>query len=127
MEADRPFSDNLPAVFYQFPQMYPFEDDEMTDCVRIEPQDIGRLPMESWILANNSFLLHSYYSYRHLLLARRKHGSSFEYVICAPGICQNREQFMAAMFGFSDFKPARNVEDKNGEFGYWYMPVLIGD
>ena len=127
METNKPFSDNLPAIFYQFPQMYPFEDDEMTDCVRIEPQDIGRLPMESWILANNSFLLHSYYSYRHLLLARRKHGSSFEYVICAPGICQNREQFMAAMFGFSDFKPARNVEDKNGEFGYWYMPVLIGD
>lgn len=121
----RGFSENLPEIFYQFPQMYPFEDDEMTDCVRIEPQDIGRLPMESWILANNSFLLHSYYSYRHLLLARRVHDSGFEYVLCAPGICQNREQFMAAMFGFSDFKPARNVKDKNGEFGYWYMPVII--
>lgn len=122
---DRVFSNNLPEVFYQFPKMHPFEDDEMTDCVRIEPQDIGRLPMESWVLANNSFLLHSYYSYRHLLLARRVHNSGFEYVLCAPGICQNREQFMAAMFGFSDFKPARNVEDKNGEFGYWYMPVII--
>lgn len=115
----------LPGIFYQFPQMNPFEDEEMTDCVRIEPQDIGRLPMESWILANNSFLLHSYYSYRHLLLARRNSGSGFEYVLCAPGICQNREQFMAAMFGFCDFKPVKNVKDKNGEFGYWYMPVII--
>lgn len=118
-------SPDLPGIFYQFPQMNPFEDDEITDCIRIEPQDIGRLPMESWILANNSFLLHSYYSYRHLLLARKNNSSGFEYVLCAPGICQNREQFMAAMFGFCDFKPVKKVEDKNGEFGYWYMPVII--
>lgn len=117
----------LPEVFYQFPSMCPFEDDEMTDCVRIEPQDIGRLPMESWILANNSFLLHSYYSYRHLLLARRNCDSGYEYVLCVPGICQSREQFMAAMFGFSDFKPVKKVEDNTGEFGYWYMPVLMGE
>ena len=115
----------LPEIFFQFPKMQPFEDDEMTDCIRIEPQDIGRLPMESWILANNSFLLHSYYSYRHLLLARRRCSSGFEYVLCAPGICQNREQFMAAMFGFCDFKPIKHVEDNNGEFGYWYMPIII--
>lgn len=118
-------SKHLPEVFYQFPPMYPFEDDEMTDCVRIEPQDIGRLPMESWILANNSFLLHSYYSYRHLLLARRCCNSGYEYVLCVPGICQSREQFMAAMFGFCDFKPVKHVEDKTGEFGYWYMPVIM--
>lgn len=119
------FSESLPGVFFQFPQVHPFEDDEMTDCVRIEPQDIGRLPMESWVLANNSFLLHSYYSYRHLLLARKNSDCGYEYVLCAPGICQNREQFMAAMFGFCDFKPAKKVKDKNGEFGYWYMPVAI--
>lgn len=117
--------EQLPGIFYQFPRMQPFEDDEMTDCIRIEPQDIGRLPMESWVLANNSFLLHSYYSYRHLLLARRSCGSGYEYVLCAPGICQNREQFMAAMFGFCDFKPVKNVPDKTGEFGYWYMPVVM--
>lgn len=115
----------LPVIFSQFPRMQPFEDDEMTDCVRIEPQDIGRLPMESWVLANNSFLLHSYYSYRHLMLARRNCEHGYEYVLCVPGICQNREQFMAALFGFSDFKPVKNAEDTKGEFGYWYMPVVV--
>jgi len=119
------YSENLPGVFYQFPPMFPFEDDELTDCVRIEPQDIGRLPMEDWVLANNSFLLHSYYSYRHLLLAKRNGKKGVEYVLCAPGICQNREEFMAALFGFCDFKPARKVENKTGEFGYWYMPVVL--
>ena len=54
----------------QFPQMYPFEDDEMMSCVRIEPQDIGKLPIDTWILANNSFLLHGYYSYRHIVLMK---------------------------------------------------------
>lgn len=118
-------SEVLPVIFSQFPRMQPFEDDEMTDCVRIEPQDIGRLPMESWVLANNSFLLHSYYSYRHLMLARRTCEHGYEYVLCVPGICQNREQFMAALFGFSDFKPVKNAEDTKGEFGYWYMPVVV--
>lgn len=119
------FSSDLPDIFYQFPHIFPFEDDELTDCVRIEPQDIGRLPMEDWVLANNSFLLHSYYSYRHLLLARKTVKDGTEYVLCAPGICQNREEFMASMFGFCDFKPVRRVKDKKGEFGYWYMPVIV--
>jgi hypothetical protein len=122
---ERNFPKRLPEIFYQCERLNPFEDDEITDCIKIEPQDIGRLPMESWILANNSFLLHSYYSYRHLLLARRSCGGGFEYVLCAPGICQNREEFMAAMFGFCDFKPVKKVEDKKGEFGYWYMPVVL--
>jgi hypothetical protein len=122
---ERSLSKRLPEIFYQCERLNPFEDDEITDCIKIEPQDIGRLPMESWILANNSFLLHSYYSYRHLLLARRACGVGFEYVLCAPGICQNREEFMAAMFGFCDFKPVKKVEDKTGEFGYWYMPVVM--
>lgn len=124
-QMEKNISKRLPEIFYQRERLNPFEDDEMTDCIKIEPQDIGRLPMESWILANNSFLLHSYYSYRHLLLARRACGGGFEYVLCAPGICQNREEFMAAMFGFCDFKPVKKVEDKTGEFGYWYMPVVM--
>lgn len=35
-------------IYNNFPKMYPFEDNEVAWCVRIEPQDIGVLPMEYW-------------------------------------------------------------------------------
>ena len=45
----------LEKMLDQGMRMYPFEDDEMRACVRLEPQDIGRLPMQYWRLAGNSF------------------------------------------------------------------------
>lgn len=54
----------------QLPQMYPFDDDSVAACVRMELQDIGRMPMPCWIYGSNSFLLHGYYCYRHLILAK---------------------------------------------------------
>lgn len=112
-------------IFDKYPKMFPFEDDEVMDCVRIEPQDIGMFPMEYWVYANNSFLLHSYYSYRHLLFAKKKIGNSIEYMVGVPGIYHNREQFMARMFGFPYFKSIKNRELKPGEFGYWYFIMLL--
>lgn len=112
-------------IFLRYPRMYPFEDDEIIDCVRIEPQDIGIFPMENWVYANNSFLLHSYYSYRHLIYAKKKEGNGVQYILGVPGIYHNREQFMARMFGFYNFKPIRNREHKTGEFGYWYFTLVL--
>ncbi|MDF2473766.1 MAG: hypothetical protein K0R21_1548 [Anaerocolumna sp.] len=112
-------------IYNDFPRMFPFEDNEIAWCVRIEPQDIGMLPMESWILGNNSFLLHGYYSYRHLIFARMNYKNGYFYIIGVPGIYHNREKFMARMFGFENFKCVKNRERKTGEFGYWYIPVLL--
>lgn len=106
-------------IFTSFPKIYPFEDDEIIECIRIEPQDIGIFPMECWDLANNSFLLHGYYSYRHLIFVKRKWGDGFQYVVGVPGIFYNREKFMAGMFGFEQFKSIKKTEQKSGEFGYW--------
>ena len=52
-----------------FPKMYPFEIDEMGECVRIDLKDIGNLPVAYWSLAGNPFLLRGYYCYRHLIFA----------------------------------------------------------
>jgi hypothetical protein len=112
-------------IYNGFPRMFPFEDNEIAWCVRIEPQDIGMLPMETWILGNNSFLLHGYYSYRHLIFARMNYKNGYFYIIGVPGIYHNREKFMARMFGFENFKCVKNRERKTGEFGYWYIPVLL--
>lgn len=101
-------------------RMYPFEDEQVLACIRMEPQDIGTLPMKYWYLANNSFLLHGYYSYRHLIMAKMGDG---RYILGVPGVNYQREQFMAGMFGFGEFKPVQNHAPTGSEFGYWYMEL----
>lgn len=112
-------------IFKRFPKMSPFEDGEIIECVRIEPQDIGSFPMQAWILANNSFLLHGYYSYRHLIFAKKRRGKGYQYIIGVPGINHSREKFIAKMFGFELFKGIKNKEANEGEFGYWYLEVAL--
>ena len=104
---------------------YPFEDDEVIDCIKLEPHDIGVFPMDKWPLANNSFLLHGYYTYRHLIFARLKRNNSIRYILGVPGIFRDRERFMAKMFGFNNFKGVRNKPLNTGEFGYWYMYLNV--
>lgn len=129
MEAERqPFFEDHPVakkLYRTYPRMYPFEDNEVAWCVRIEPQDIGLFPMEAWILGNNSFLLHGYYSYRHLIFARINDKNGFSYILGVPGIYHNREKFMAKMFGFENFKCAKRKAQRTGEFGYWYIPITL--
>lgn len=108
-----------------YPGMYPFEDDEVIDCIKLEPHDIGVFPMDKWPLANNSFLLHGYYTYRHLIFARLKRNNRIHYILGVPGIFRDREKFMAKMFGFNNFKGVRNKPLNTGEFGYWYMYLNV--
>lgn len=110
-------------ILLKYPRMYPFDDDEMQTCVRIEPQDIGQLPIDAWSIANNSFLLHGYYSYRHLVLMKTADKIHPAYFIGVPGIYRNKDEFMAKMFGFELFKPMSRKEDMTGEFGYWCVPI----
>lgn len=114
----------IARIFSKMPGMYPFEDDEVIDCVKFEPQDIGVFPMEKWPLANNSFLLHGYYTYRHLIFARRRTEEGVKCMLGVPGMFRDRERFMAGMFGFGQFKSVRNEKTHQyGEFGYWYMDI----
>jgi len=110
-----------------YPRMFPFENDESAVCVRIEPQDIGRLPIDTWYIANNSFLLHGYYSYRHLILLKTEENKP-SYIIGVPGIYHNRDEYMAKMFGFGLFRPMKDCQELRGEFGYWCISLTdIGD
>lgn len=113
-------------IIRRFPRVYPFEDNEISDCVRIEPQDIGLLPIEAWVLGNNSFLLHGYYTYRHLIFGKIMSPNGFVYIVGVPGIYHSRESFMARMFGFEYFKCVKLTEEKDGEFGYYYLPIQLG-
>ncbi len=121
------FEENHEAlkIYNKYPRMYPFEDNEVAWCVRFEPQDIGVLPLENWSLGNNSFLLHGFYCYSHLIFARINDKAGIQYVLGVPGIYHNREKFMARMFGFDHFKSIKRKELRTGEFGYWYTPIIF--
>ena len=58
-------------------------------------------------------------------MGRLADGNTDTYVFGVPGIFDVKEQFMAGMFGFSSFKPARLSQNTPGTapFGYWYRPV----
>lgn len=112
-------------IFAKFPTIDLCNKEVFKKCVKIEPQDIGSFPMETWVLANNSFLLHGYYNYRYLIFAQYFHEGRWEYVIGVPGIYEPRESFMAKMFGFQNFCPTNQKEEKTGAFGYWYQVLHL--
>lgn len=114
---------DLDRLMARFNRLYPFEDNEILMCVKIEPKDIGILPKQLWPLSSNSFLLHGYYCYHHLILAKMKYRDKAVYILGVPGLYQHREQFMARMFGFDCFKSIRKREPKKGDFGYWYLQI----
>lgn len=122
-------SDNYPdcvrKMLKSFPPVKPFPNSESKNWVRIEPKDIGFLPVETWVLANNSFLLHGYYNYRHLLFGILQLEEGQQYVIGVPGVLQSTEQTMAGMFGFHRFMSANEGENQYGSFGYWIQQIVL--
>lgn len=122
-------SDNYPEcvrnLLKNFPPVKMFPDSNSENWVRIEPKDIGMLPVETWILANNSFLLHGYYNYRHLVFGILQVDSGTQYVIGVPGVLQSTEQTMAGMFGFHRFLSTNEDNGRVGNFGYWIQQIVL--
>lgn len=103
-----------------------FEYDNGCEILSIKPQDIGLLPREIWVYGNNSFLLHGYYNYRHLILARLSSPQGPpRYLLGVPGHYFSNEKHMAAMFGFPHFVLAKKQPDEDGRFGYWYTDIRL--
>ncbi len=80
---------------------------------------MSRIPRDKWELGNNSFLLHGYYQYGHLLLLRRQTEEDICYYIGVPGVYNEREQEIASMFGFDEFKVVKGPNTRQKGFGYW--------
>lgn len=110
-------------LLQRLPEMYPFEDDELDKCVRLEPKDFGHLPAGEWQAAKNTFLLEGYYEYRHIIFARKRQKGKEKFYLGVPGTFHRRECFLANMFGFPYFKGIQNKENKVGDFGYWFREL----
>ena len=102
-----------------FPAARPFEPSAW-EVLCISLQDIGRLSPENWVWGNNHFLLHGFYQYHHLILARNRVENRI--YLGVPGEFGVNEKFMAAMFGLHQFQRERQGKS---EKGYWLTPVRL--
>lgn len=99
-----------------------FNDDEFYDCIDIGPDVLNKLPEHMRGIRNNSFLMHGYVQYHHLLLARVE-GNENAFFIGVPGVLTKSENAMAAMYGFTKFKSSHRSDVHICGFGYWYFIV----
>ena len=84
-----------------------------------EPKQLKRFGNAFTQFEENSFLLHGYYNYRHILVGPMSEYSGTVMRIGVPGNYYKREEVVAKMFGFPEFVPAKG-EKKTGAFGYYY-------
>jgi len=109
-----------------YPKIQPFEYDGKSEVLTIRPQDIGRLPRETWIYGNNSFLMHGYYNFRYIILVRLESaGGGVRYLLGVPGHYYSNEKYMATMFGFPNFVLSKKQPPNDGRFGYWYTEIKM--
>lgn len=102
-----------------YPKIQPFNEAGW-EVLQIRLQDIGRLCRENWILGNNNFVLHGYYKYGYLILARKHKPDMDVYILGVPGTFSINEKFMASMFGLTDFMDSNcKRPDLPKNFGYW--------
>lgn len=97
-----------------------FENMPEISGIHMELEDLRELPKKYWYLGSNSFLLHGFFNYRHLLLGKVENESGRKWFIGVPGIYQNQEKVLAAVFGFPEFRQEKDTGVKTGQFGYWY-------
>lgn len=103
-----------------------FDYEDGCEILTIKPQDIGLLPRDAWVYGNNSFLLHGYYNYRYLILARLNTEGSPRYLLGIPGHYYSNERYMASMFGFPNFVLSKDQPMEDGRFGFWYTDIKVG-
>lgn len=118
----RLMEDKWQQLWAIYPHIRPFQD--AREYLSIGPSDFVLFSEDSYRAVNNSFLLHGYYNYHHLLLARVEHKGEDCYYIGVPGNFYEREKQVAIMFGFESFECAEEPAQP-GDFGYYMMRAQI--
>lgn len=122
--ADATQTDPFEKLFVQADYIDAFDDDYFYDCIEVSPEMLKCLNQNEIDIAGNSFLLHGYYNFRHILFGRvRDNLDNTKYFIGVPGMYCNRERYMASMFGFNNFKKSHRSDYANPYFGYWYQEI----
>lgn len=106
----------------KYPHVHPFGDER--EYLSIAPGDFVVLGREYHKLVNNSFLLHGYYNYRHVILGKFGKEEDEKYYLGVPGVFYDREKRAAEMFGFEAFE-GKVTPAEEGSFGYYMKQVRI--
>lgn len=105
-----------------FETVQPFHDER--SYLSITPKDFVVLTREFQPMVNNSFLLHGFYNYKHIILGKEESGREERYYLGVPGVYYDREKQVAVMFGFESFESEKEPAE-NGGFGYYMKRVDI--
>lgn len=105
-----------------YPHINPFQDQR--EYLSIGPEDFVLFSSDSYKAASNSFMLHGYYNYRHLILTREERRGELLYYVGVPGNYYDREKQVAIMFGFESFECAQEPA-QSADFGYYMMRVQL--
>ena len=115
-------ADKWEQLCTMYPEIHPFRDSR--EYLSIAPKDFVVLCKEYQKLVHNSFLLHGYYNYRHLILGRIREKDHWQYYIGVPGNFYDREKMVAEMFGFEAFEGEKESASP-GDYGYYMKRVEI--
>lgn len=113
-------NDKWEQLCRMYPVVHPYEDER--EYISIRPKDFVVMTGDYQHLANNSFLLHGFYNYRHIVLGREPRNEDF--YLGVPGVYYEREKMVALMFGFEAFECCGGKAEA-GKFGYYLRKVKI--
>lgn len=105
-----------------YPKIQPFGD--VREYLSIAPCDFVILSEHYQEMVQNSFLLHGYYNYGHLILTKIKEGIDDNYYLGVPGVYYEREKQAALLFGFEGFEGDGDAV-QDGSFGYYMKRVEL--
>lgn len=103
-----------------YPHKRPFEDER--EYLSIGPEDFVIMSGNSYGLLNNSFLLHGYYNYGHLILGKFMKNGNEKCFVGVPGVFHENEKQAAVLYGFESFE-GRTEPANIGDFGYYMIGV----
>lgn len=120
--AQAPAENKWQQLWNIYPHINPFEDGR--EYLLVKPIDFVVLREKYYGLTTNSFLLHGYYNYNHLIMARDSKKSEGKIYIGVPGNFYEKEKQAAVLFGFESFE-GKQEPVETGDFGYYMVSVEI--
>lgn len=112
--------DKWEQIWAIYPHIHPFGDER--EYLSFGLSDLVVLPEQYYRLVSNSFLLHGYYNFHHLILTKVNFRGIPRYFIGVPGNLYQTEKDTAIMFGFENFECDKEPAGR-GDFGYYLIRV----
>lgn len=106
----------------KYPNVHPFPNDKV--FLSMKPEDFIILQKEYQKLVHNSFLLHGFYNYGHMILGKLSEEENTPIYIGVPGVYYDQEKRAAQMFGFVGFESVEHPVQA-GSYGYYMIEVEI--